>query len=704
MFGEILLVRYLLDPPPAALTARWPTLFPGADPAVVALGRYLTLFWTVSLVALWGFKLFSRDVWDGDVVVWPLAVGLVLGVAAVAGGVRVAVRRGWPRPPAGGPLHQLAGAAVVLFAAALAAIYAAHTAGAVLPPFAVVCVLLGLANAGYGFLADRYPGSQYVAVVVLIGLGILLNSRAVNRNNEYKLTLPGLEEYYASPLRLDEEPKDKDERLDHYYRLLAERAPGQPGAPDLIPGAAPLEGMKARWREKETAAARTDEERRRAAGAKPRIVIVCTSGGGIRAAVWTAVVLEGLERELPGLRDHIRMVTGASGDMVGAGLYAANFENGPVVQPTDPRSELGPLSKVLAADSLRRTVQTMVLVDQPTLFWPGRVAWDRGREIERVWAENTAGLGDGKHFTGSPFSRTLADLAPLERAGRRPSLVYSPMLVEDARRLLISNLDLWDLTWTYGNIAGFKSFRVHDHVPAGPDAPLLSISAAELFRLFPAARDRFAVGTAARLNASFPLVSPGVSLPTNPPRRVVDAGYYDNFGVDLAAMWLLRNEAAIREHTSGVAVVEIRAYRNGYARWHFQDEEDGRKKPDPTQGENQKPRRDRDALTAALEWISTPVEAIGTARSRAAYYRNDELLDQLDRHFTAAAGKDFFTTLAFECEVDAALSWTLSSREARRIARAYYGDPDAPDENHQKADWIRKRVKALHEWFGSGGR
>src|SRR5947207_10855785 len=163
------------------------------------------------------------------------------------------------------------------------------------------------------------------------------------------------------------------------------------------------------------------------------------------------------------------------------------------------------------------------------------------------------------------------------------------MMVEDARRLLVSNLDLLDLTWTSGNVgvAGFKPCREVAGVPAGPDRPLLSISAVELFRLFPDARDRFQVGTAARMNASFPLISPAVSLPTAPPRRVVDAGYYDNFGVNLAAMWLIRNEAVIREHTSGVAVIEIRAYRNWYARWHFQDQEAEKYRPDPSRGESQ---------------------------------------------------------------------------------------------------------------------
>src|SRR5262249_19610591 len=158
-------------------------------------------------------------------------------------------------------------------------------------------------------------------------------------------------------------------------------------------------------------------------------------------------------------------------------------------------------------------------------------------------------------------------------------------------------------------VQGFKPFRDYSGIPTSPDRPLLSISAVELFRLFPGAHDQFQVGTAARMNASFPLISPAVSLPTNPPRRVVDPAFYGNFGVTLAAMWLLRNEEAIREHTSGVAVIEIRAYRNWYARWHFQDKEAEKYSPNPGRDGKQYPRRDKDALASAAEWLSSPVEA-----------------------------------------------------------------------------------------------
>jgi len=45
----------------------------------------------------------------------------------------------------------------------------------------------------------------------------------------------------------------------------------------------------------------------------------------------------------------------------------------------------------------------------------------------------------------------------------------------------------------------------------------------------------FTLQTAARMNAAFPVISPAVDLPTRPPRRVVDAGYFDNYG--MATRW-----------------------------------------------------------------------------------------------------------------------------------------------------------------------
>jgi len=99
----------------------------------------------------------------------------------------------------------------------------------------------------------------------------------------------------------------------------------------------------------------------------------------------------------------------------------------------------------------------------------------------------------------------------------------------------------------------------------------------------------------------------------------------------------------------------------------------------------------------------TPAESNPERTDRAIYYRNDELLDGLSTHFNRTGG-DFFATLAFECEVDAALSWTLPTSDAAVIARAFHKDPDAADPAQRMPRWIQKRVEALNTWFGDGGR
>lgn len=695
LFAELLLVRYLLDPDRDQFQFRF-SLLPLPDPAVNRLGQYFALFWVPALLGLVGFKLLAPQVRNGTLPVVPFFLGTASSVLLTCGVIAAASRfgvlsrlalAGSPeakaldtepgRQPASAVLHGLAALAALLYLLGLVIVYIRHFAGAEMSPVTVVCVLLGVVNAVYGFVTFRIPGLQYVLLVLLICLGLVANNSSVNPDSAYTLTFPGLEDYYAAPLQLDEGPKDANgQRPDHYYNLLRAQAEGKAAKPELIPSEVPLAAMRQRWQEQ------------RKDGTKPRVVIVCTSGGGIRAAVWTGVVLEGLERELPAhFRNHIRMFTGASGGMVGATLYVADFENGPVgQQPIDPETSLSGLSGPLARDSLRRTTQTMLLTDLPSVWWPRRVSWDRGRELERLWEERTMGA-NGR----SPFQKTFEELTEndMERKGMRPSLVYSPMLVEDSRRLLISNLALEDLTWTSGQVPGQTSFRDKYKIPEGPDEPLLSLSAVELFRLFPDARGKFRVVTAARMNASFPIVSPAVNLPTGPPRRVVDAGYYDNFGIDVATMWLYRHEKAIREHTSGVLVIEIRAFRNDHARWHFTDTE--------AEKLNQK----RDALQMALETLSTPVEAIGNARTRAAYYRNDELLDGLNRHFNQKT-PEFFRSVAFECEVEAALSWTLPRDEARSIARSFYEDPVAPQ--RKMRGFIQTRIDGLKDWFGTGGR
>jgi hypothetical protein len=698
LFGELLLVRYILDRKREKFHWRW-SLFPGTDPGTCRLGEFLAIFWPASLLLLGGLKIFGSRFWHDPTLYLALPLGLITSVVSVTIFVRfwkkTPMSRQWENmrlfarlpgiqaaavPSEERSLHALASILVVGFAGLSAIVYGLFLLGLVLPPMLVLCFFLAMLNGIYGFLAFHVRGMQHVAMVFLAVLALCANSSVLDSQHDYKRSFPGLEKYG---------PGKEIVPLDAYYQLLREQEEGRIPRPDLIDSEEPLRAMKQWWQ-----AMHPNEP-----GSKPKIVLVATSGGGIRAAVWTAVVLDGLEREIPRLRHHVRLITGASGGMVAAGQYAADFERQPEGPgPFDPETGLSKrFAAPLARDSLSTTVQTMLLWDFPHTFWPGPSTWDRGRALEWSWQKDMPAIG-----------RSFEELKQLERKGRRPSVIFSPMMVEDARRLLISNLDLLDLTWNSGDVLAMRSLRQQRKLHKAPDQPPFSISAVEFFRLFPQAKE-FRVATAARMSATFPVVTPAVSLPTVPVRRVVDAGYYDNYGVSVASLWLHRHREALREHTSGVVLIEIRAFRSGYARWHFRDRNDERQRLDPDTdpadiAQAQKyPATERELVAQSLEGLSTPMEAVLAARERTMHYRNDEMLDFLDKQLNRPGETPFFTTVAFECDVDANLSWTLPPWEARAIAEAFQGprleNPDAPLPKH-----IRRRVQALQKWFGEGGK
>ena len=180
-------------------------------------------------------------------------------------------------------------------------------------------------------------------------------------------------------------------------------------------------------------------------------------------------------------------------------------------------------------NSLSPVIQQMVQRDIPMILCPITYQKiDRGVVLEDQWKKLKI-----------PFIK----LYEYEKRGLCPSLVVSPMVIESGERMLISNLDLRHL--------------VEPHSTGGE--PYLR-SAREFFRMFPDAQPTFGLQTAIRLSATFPYVSPAVSLPTRPPRRLVDAGYYDNYGVNLAVAWAYQYRDWIRNNTSGLALIQIYAY------------------------------------------------------------------------------------------------------------------------------------------------
>lgn len=298
-------------------------------------------------------------------------------------------------------------------------------------------------------------------------------------------------------------------------------------------------------------------------GSPQPLVIVTCSGGASASAIYTADVLFTLETYCPGFSKRIRLVTGASGGMLGAAYFVSQLRDGGRiaaahasaeyraylellrrrVSPTDPKfvdaetTYRGVMAgirddffKGLEADFLGPLVQKWVHKDIPLSPFGllsrvdarfGQTANDRGAALERAWAAHQS--TDANPALDVPFRALQAE----EMAGTLPSLVFTPMMVEDGRQLIVSNLDLGYMV---------ETGKRPDVTAGKPDA--FSYMAVEFAKLFPNAAD-FKLSTAVRMNASFPLFSPAAALPTDPVRHVVDAGYYDNYGTAAAAKWLL---------------------------------------------------------------------------------------------------------------------------------------------------------------------
>lgn len=480
------------------------------------------------------------------------------------------------------------------YLALVAIVFLRTNALAVVPIFCLV-ILLVLALG----LASRLAG---VTGEVAVGLGLIWIWWANGWPGKYRL--PGFEELYDRP----EEP-------------LSEKA-GRHG--DMIDPVSALSAWKASVASQ---------------GEKPILVIVATSGGAYRATFWTSLILDRLNADSavggrwPGLVPSIRLVTGASGGMV-AGAYLVVLARENELSEgithriiTDTRASLaeqcGRLYPI-GRDSLSPLIHQMVRRDlwQPFRFSVPKS--DRGRVLQSQWRT---------------LDTSFAALRTAEADGRIPSIIFSPMVVETGAVALLSNLSL-------------EAIRKR----AAPPGEEMAASV-EIFRTFAGTQDNVNLATAVRLSATFPYMSPAVSLPTTSDRRLVDAGYYDNYGVDLATGYL--DEESVRgwiiENCGGVAVIETRAF--------------------PAQRLVHPPTRFR----RAFQFLTSPLEGLLNARQASQIFRNTQQLNAVRDVFGQATGdRDFLKVFTFEAVCDVSMSWYLRLDEIEALA-AQLTPPDHTD-------------------------
>ena len=248
------------------------------------------------------------------------------------------------------------------------------------------------------------------------------------------------------------------------------------------------------------------------------MVVVATAGGGVRAAYWTATVLGSLHEQAESrgidFGNQLFAVSGVSGGSVGAAVYRATLDARQAAQTELACGTVLPcVQSVLSQDLLGPAAAALLYPDLAQRFWPWPVASaDRGRALE---------LGFETAFQEVTGSWRLADslIGINQTTGRPwPALLLNATWVGNGRRLIASNLRL-DAD---GTAIGLDQLSV-----IGRDLPL---------------------STAAHNSARFPGVSPAGmwrDADGTVSGRLVDGGYFENFGADTARELLERVKATV---------------------------------------------------------------------------------------------------------------------------------------------------------------
>jgi hypothetical protein len=264
---------------------------------------------------------------------------------------------------------------------------------------------------------------------------------------------------------------------------------------------------------------------------------------------------------------------------------------------------------------------------------------------------------DNLKACGINLNLTIGQLRDAERDGRLPSLVFSPMLAEDGRRLIISNRNLRAVT---DNEVQWLSAQDRPE----PHRGVSSRGAYHLSDLLPGQWDNISLATAARLSASFPYISPAAVLPTRPRRRTVDAGYYDAYGLDLLCNLLreaLIDPAPLLARVSSILLVQI---RDNVSQLSINPDDRTKAKTKLMDAADAR----SSALSRGLEGFTTPVAGALASREAVSLFRSDAQLETLCRLYAAASrNENFLTTTIFEFRGEASLSWYLTEAETKGL-------------------------------------
>lgn len=271
---------------------------------------------------------------------------------------------------------------------------------------------------------------------------------------------------------------------------------------------------------------------------KPKLTLICTSGGGIRSALWTLYMMQQIDQNLGGkLMRQTQLITGSSGGMIGASYFRELY----MKKLEDPQLDIysSRYTDMMAKDLLNPLAFTIATSDLFIRYrkfsdGPYRYTVDRGYMFEKTLNQNL----------DSAFNKRLYEYIIPEKNADIPTLLLCPTIINDGRRLIISAQSVSYLT----NCDPGPQFTNHS-----------SEEFVEFTKMFHNQNSwNLRFSSAIRMNASFPYVMPMVTLPSTPAIEVMDAGYRDNYGIRLAIKYIYSYREWIANNTSGVVLIQIR--------------------------------------------------------------------------------------------------------------------------------------------------
>lgn len=270
---------------------------------------------------------------------------------------------------------------------------------------------------------------------------------------------------------------------------------------------------------------------------KPKLVVVCVTGGGARSALWAYKAMQVADSITEGeLMKHTHLMCGASGGMFGLAyrreVYLRSLTD-TTINLNDPQ-----YVENMGKDVLNPIATSLALNDWFIRFQKFRdgeyiYTKDRGYALEMQFNANTNGFVD----------KRLGDYFQPEFDARIPVMYFSPSIINDGRSLYISSQPASHLTFNHPSLLKGQTLQT-------------GVEFSSLFKHQDAQNVWFS--SVLRMNATFPYISPQVSLPSDPTIEVMDAGFRDTYGTSLALKHLYAVRSWIEQNTSGVVILQIR--------------------------------------------------------------------------------------------------------------------------------------------------